>query len=406
MVSKKKNRLAPIIIVFFFVTNVYAQSTPCGFQYGKTEKDSLFCFEEVFLFKTSYNNADYQDAYLHWKTIVDLCPCSWNAIFNTVYLQNMFDDLIQNTDNKEQKDKYLEEWLNSIGNRHLYFPKSYTEGAGLGLKAYYSLLNKKNSKEELKQAHDLFVQSIQMEKEKTQPAIWDVFFRLTEQLASGKRDSTLLINALELAVEYFDFEQYKFPPILKKMWLTLNNMGSTHSAVFKKILKMLHQEEPTVQTAQLLAYYSLEQKAEETALSFFKEALELSAANEQKAEVWYSMALIYQRQDNYMEAREAARQAIKLNSNCGKAYILIGDLYAASSSKCSGSNSMPFDYNWAAADKYTRAIEIDPTVAELAAMKRAKLRFPSEEDKFQRGYTKSGTPYKVECWIQETTFVR
>jgi len=406
MVSKKKNRLTPIIIVFFFVTNVYAQSTPCGFQYGKTEKDSLFCFEEVFLFKTSYDNADYMEAYLHWKTVVDICPCSWNAIFNTVYLQNMFNFLIQNTENKEQKDRYLEEWLSSIGNRHLYFPKSYTEGAGLGFMAYYSLLNKKNSKEELKKAHDLFVKSIQMEKEKTQPAIWDVFFRLTEQLVSGKGDSTLLINALELAVEYYDFEQHKFSPILKKMWLMLNNMGCTNSTFYRDILKMLHQEEPTAQTAQLLAYYALEQKEEETALNFFKEALELSTASEQKAEILYSMALIYQMQDNYIEAREAARQAIKLNPNCGKAYILIGDLYAASSSKCSGNNSMPFDYNWAAADKYTRAIEIDTSVAEQAAMKRAKLRFPSEEDKFQRGYTKSGTPYKVECWIQETTFVR
>jgi len=406
MVSKKKNRLAPIIIVFFFVTNVYAQSTPCGFQYGKTEKDSLFCFEEVFLFKTSYDNADYKEAYLHWKTIVDLCPCSWNAIFNTVYLQNMFDFLIQNTENKEQKNKYLEEWMNSIGTRHLYFQKSYTEGAGLGFMAYYSLLYKVNSKEEMKKALDLFVKSIQMEKENTQPAIWDAFFRLPEQMLSGKKDSTLLINALELAVEYYDFEQHKFPPILKKMWFTLKNMGCTHSAVFQKILKMLHQEEPTAQTAKLLAYYSLEQKEEETALNFFMETLELSAANEQKAEAWYSMALIYQMQDNYMEARDAAQQAIKLNPNCGKAYILIGDLYAASFSKCGGNNSMPFDYNWAAADKYTRAIEIDTSVAEQAAMKRAKLRFPSEEDKFQRGYTKSGTPYKVECWIQETTFVR
>jgi hypothetical protein len=98
-------------------------------------------------------------------------------------------------------------------------------------------------------------------------------------------------------------------------------------------------------------------------------------------------------------------QAIKMNANCGKAYILIGDLYANSGAKCGG-DALPYDYNWAAADKYARAAAVDASVADLAREKRAKLKFPSEQDKFQRGLTTIGAVYTVGCWIQETTTVR
>jgi len=66
---------------------------------------------------------------------------------------------------------------------------------------------------------------------------------------------------------------------------------------------------------------------------------------------------------------------------------------------------MPLDFNWAAADKYARAAAVDPSVAEQANQKRARLGFPSEQDKFVRGL-KAGDTYTVRCWIQETTTVR
>ena len=99
-------------------------------------------------------------------------------------------------------------------------------------------------------------------------------------------------------------------------------------------------------------------------------------------------------------------QALKLKPNCGKAYILIGDLYAASGSRCSGDDILPLDYNWAAADKYARAAAVDPSVADQARERRSKLKFPSDQDKFQRGYTTIGAEYTVRCWIQEPTTVK
>jgi len=478
-------------IVMCFTLEIFAQTTPCGFQYGKTEQDSITCLEEVSFFKIFYEQKNYKEAYPHWKQIVEICPCSWNAIFNTTYLQNMFDALIKSPEaeeNEELKEQYIDELLNSVENRHLYFP-NFTEGNGLGFKAFYMIRYRGKSTEDVLKAFDMFIESIEMEKENTQPNIWDIFFNVAEQIARGKKDTTIMIDAYERATEYIeqainnyykeidkqipnfenleeafergaipqaDYEnrklrliqdttrsmqfitnyertlkniEGKFTPYapchvleqvysnkfeqkkdditaLKKMLITMNKGGCNDSPVFADMLNIVHKAEPNAQTANLMGYYSLNNNDYDKALEFFNEAIELFETNEQKVDPWYMIGLVYQIKGNYPEARNAALQAIKLKPNFGKAYMLIGDLYAASGTKCSGDDVLPFDYNWAAADKYARAAAVDPSVAEQSREKRAKLRFPNDQEKFQRGYTTVGADYKVGCWIQETTTVK
>jgi tetratricopeptide (TPR) repeat protein len=472
-------------IVTCFTLSSFAQTTPCGFQYGKTDKDSTSCLEEISLFKTFYDQKNYQDAYPHWKQVVEICPCSWNAIFNTTYLQTMFDALINSAkENEELKNQYIDELLDGIGNRHRYF-SSYTEGNGLGFKAFYMIKYKRG---DVLDAFDMFIESIEMEKEKTQPNIWDIYVNIGDQIARTKQDTTIMIDAYERATDYIevainnyykeidkqipnfenleealekgaitraDYEnrkqrlsadtarsmqfitnyertlkniENKFAPFapcpvlelvygnkfeqtknnldkLKKMLITMNKRGCTNSQIFADMLNIVHKAEPSAQTANLMGHYSLKDEDYETALNFFREAIELFETNEQKVDPWYMIGLINQLKGNYSEARSAALQVLKLKPNSGKAYILIGDLYASSGSKCSSAETLPLDYNWAAADKYAKAAAVDPSVADQARDKRAKLKFPSETDKFQRGYT-TGADYKVECWIQETTTVR
>ena len=141
------------------------------------------------------------------------------------------------------------------------------------------------------------------------------------------------------------------------------------------------------------------------AIEYYKQAIDLFETNEQKVDPYYMLGLAYMGKGNYQEARAAALNAIKIKPNCGKAYILIGDLYASSGSRCSGGDEVPGAYAWAAADKYARAAAVDPSVADDAAAKRAKLPGVSGEEKFKRGL-KSGDPYHVGCWIQENTTVR
>ena len=145
-------------------------------------------------------------------------------------------------------------------------------------------------------------------------------------------------------------------------------------------------------------------KAElDRAIVFFNQATELSVTNEQKANVYYMLAMAYKLKVQFSEARNAAYAALKANPNMGKAYILIGDLYKTSGSRCS--DGVPYDYSWAAADKYAKAVAVDPSCAAEANEARAGLRFPSNDDLFKRGLNK-GASYHVGCWIQENTTVR
>lgn len=192
---------------------------------------------------------------------------------------------------------------------------------------------------------------------------------------------------------------------LKKMVLTMNKVNCVTSPVFKEALEIVHAAEPGAQSAYMMGNLSLKNGENDKAIDYFNEAITLFETQEQKVECYYMLGLAYRLEQKYSEARSAALQAIKIHPNCGKAYILIGDLYTESGNRCGGDDFLPRCYNWAAADKYAKAAAVDPSCAETANAKRAKLAFPTKQDRFVRGL-QDGQSFHVGCWIQETTTVR
>lgn len=475
-------KLVLFVILLSSLSFVNAQKG-CKNQYGDTEEDSLRCLENISAFRVNYDAKNYLDAYKAWQKIITICPCSWQGVW--AYSQNMFDNLIRNETDSLQRERYIDTLLWSLEVRHIYQSKRYTEGSGLGAKAF-NLIRYRSS--EYEKAMEMFTRSVDMEKEQTQPYIWDVYFQMAEQIAKMKSDTTLLIEVYERANEYIDLsivasykkyeevlalldnlneafekeridkmeydkrfkrfsgdtaaemkrvEMYrkvmanietKFTPYapcnvlekvygnklsenkdnmvaLKKIVLTMHKGGCMSSPIFIEALGIVHKAEPSAQTAYLMGNLSLANKEYEAAIAYYNEAVKLFETNEQKVDPYYMMGLTYLVMAEYGKAREAAQQAIKISPNYGKAYILIGDLYANSGARCSGGDMLPYANNWAAADKYNKAASVDPSVAAEAGEKRAKLRFPSGEDKFVRGLSE-GTSFFVGCWIQESTTVR
>ena len=194
-------------------------------------------------------------------------------------------------------------------------------------------------------------------------------------------------------------------PALNKIVLTMYKRGCMSSPIFIEALEIVHKANPTAETAYLMGNLSLSNNESDKAIDYYNEAISLYETNEQKVNAYYMLGLTYLLTTEYGKAREAALNAIKIHPNCGKAYILIGDLYAQSGTRCSGGDMLPYAYNWAAADKYNKAAAVDPSVAADANEKRSKLRFPSSEDIFVRGLSK-GNSYFVGCWIQESTLIR
>ena len=482
-----------VSLCFILAGLLASAQTPCGFKYGKNPDDSLKCLEQISQFRVFFNQKNYTDAYPSWQYIVEHCPCSWEGVYTNA--QTLFDNLIKMEKDSAKREALIDELINAYQIRYQYFPKKWTEGNSLGFMAWnecrYRLKTYASNRDfdKMEEIYNRFVKSIELEKENTQPNIWDIYFQMAENMTKIKSDTTIIIEAYERATDYIDaaiincYKRYekqlpnlanndsafatgqidkmtydknfknlsadtarqmklvsnynktlrnienKFAPyapcsvlekvyakkldanrdnitVLKKIVATMSKNNCIMSPVFSEALEIVHKQEPGAQSAYLMGNFSImHNKDYDKAIEYYKQAIDLFETNEQKVDPYYMLGLAYMGKGNYQEARAAALNAIKIKPNCGKAYILIGDLYASSGSRCSGGDEVPGAYAWAAADKYARAAAVDPSVADDAAAKRAKLPGVSGEEKFKRGL-KSGDPYHVGCWIQENTTVR
>jgi len=481
-------KIFAVTILLLSGSLLFAQS-PCSFKYGANETDSLKSLEQITNFTTFYKAKSYKDAYQAWQYLVNHCPCSWSGIYSNA--QTMFDALIKVEKDSAQRERYIDTLLYSYDIRHTSFPDRYSEGFALGFKAYNTLRYRSKN---YQQAYDWYVQSVELDKENTQPVIWDTYFQLAQKMTEATKDTTIVIDAYERATDYIDvsinnaykkydkdvalldnldtayktnsIDKMEYDKRLKaltedtvrqnkfvdnyqktlnkieaavtpyapcnvleevyskkletnrdnisavnKMVLTLAKGGCVDSPVFKEALGIAHKASPNTKSAYLMGNLTLQTYLKDKnsedlnkAIDYYNEAISLSETNEQKVDAYYMLGLAYQIKGAYSESRSAAYSALKIRPNMGKAYILIGDLYANSGGRCSG-DDIPLGYAWAAADKYSRAASVDPSCASQANAQRSKLRFPTKEEYFVRGMH-PGDSYHVGCWIQENTTVR
>ena len=472
------------LIALFSVSTFFLMAQkPCTSPLYSTPEDSISATELVTTFRMTLEAKNYNDAYNAWQELITKYPCSWSGIWAKA--QTMFDNLIRLEKDSAHREMLIDSTLWVYEVRHIYFPKNWTEGNSLGNKAFYTMrYRSKNAEKALK----WFTQSVEMEKEATQPHIWDIYFKTAEALLKRTKDTTLLINAYEQATDYIgtainnsykkyektlpnfdnlkealekeqiDIVEYdkrlkrlsndtanemkritqyrntlnniesKFTPyapchvleavyskkleanrdnltVLKKIILTMSKGNCLTSPVFVEALSIVHKAEPSAQSAFLMGNLSFKNNEIDKAIEYFTESIPLYETNNDKIEPYYMLGLCYMVKAEFGKAREAAQNAIKINPNCGKAYVLIGDLYQKSGSRCSGGDMVPYEYNWAAYDKYSRAISVDPSVADDARAKMSKLTFPSKQDIFMRGL-EAGNTYHVGCWIQENATIR
>lgn len=147
-------------------------------------------------------------------------------------------------------------------------------------------------------------------------------------------------------------------------------------------------------------------------LEKFEEGIKQEEAGENDTEklanyYFYMASVEFRQLGRYGDARTHARKAAALKSGWGRPYMLIGDMYAKTSSSC---GKDVFDAQvaiLAAVDKYAYAKSIDPEVADEANKKiggYADSR-PEKGDLFLRGL-QEGQSYTVPCWIGETVKLR
>ena len=200
---------------------------------------------------------------------------------------------------------------------------------------------------------------------------------------------------------------------LLRQVIKLYNKKNCTSPIYVKAIKELHKIAPTANTAYYMGVISLQNGSYSEAETYLKEALSLYEKESDSIKTYLMLGETYRQLKQYSTARECAYKILRMNPTNGRAYILIGDLYA--NSGCS--TDVPGAANWAAADKYSKAMAVTASTKDVdekqkaihnaaqQELSRVSARFPKAETYFQRGLQK-GQSYRVECWINETTIVR
>lgn len=194
---------------------------------------------------------------------------------------------------------------------------------------------------------------------------------------------------------------------LKKILKLLEIRNCTDKDFYLDVSEALYKAEPSAEAAYALAK-AFKGKGQLTkAFDYYEKSAEALASADDKAEAYYNLSYLSLTNKQLSNCRNYARKALAVNPNMGKAYILIGDAYYSSSAACTEDKLGGRSVFWAAADKYMKAKQVDPSLEETANEKinKSAQNFPDQETAFFNGIT-DGSSFSVGCWIGETTTVR
>ncbi len=225
-----------------------------------------------------------------------------------------------------------------------------------------------------------------------------------EKLVEPFLDCPALISMFEKKLQ----ENPDDVKLLKKASSMLNNKGCTESDLYFTATKRLHKVEPNAESAYLMGKMAVKREMYDEAAKYLEEAATTLEDTSKANDAFILLGNVNSIRGRYSEARANAYSALKYDPNDGRAYLLIGDLYANSAGRCKGDNEVASkSIYWAAVDKYQKAKNVDSDVAEQAQAKINKFAnyFPSQESIFFNNLTE-GSSYQVGCWINETTTVR
>lgn len=236
-------KLLLIAAVIFCTWSVNAQ---CSFQYGANEEDSIACLGNVTAFNMHFKAKHWEDAYSAWQKVVNSCPCAWSGMYQNA--PKMLQAMIKAEKDSARRERLIDTLLWNYDIYPASFPKNFSKGQGLGYQAYYTMMYRNKSMEKVEEAFENCIKSVEMEKEATQPVVWDCYFRLATQFVIVRNDTNIVIDAYERATEYIDkaiinaWKKYEddlpqFEALQKKF-----ESGEMDKIAYDKAVKRLNQD--------------------------------------------------------------------------------------------------------------------------------------------------------------------
>ncbi len=437
--EKKTKQIVLLMVVLLAVFSADGKSQKSGTDYGA---DSIACLNNLSTMNEYMKIDLISYAVDSWKKVFSICPASSKNIY--IYGVKIVKYLIDQEQNEKRVNELVDTLMLLYDRRIKYFDE---EGYVLGRKGIDLL---RYRKQDLMQAYGYLKKSIELEGKKSDEAVLVTYMQLSNVLYKNKRiDNQDVVNnymqvsgileanpasqtegslpqkALATIQDIFAdsgaadckilvgiFEpKFKENPNdkdqLKKILAMLERTGCQDSKLFTDASVQLFKIEPSASSAYYLAKVFVKKQDYEKAAGYYNEAINLETDNTKKAGYYYELAAVQSANNQKEMARTNALKAAELRPNWGEPYILIGNLYATSAPSCGANDFEKNAVYWVAVDKYIKAKQVDPDIAEKAneMIKKYSAYFPNKENAFFYGVN-DGDTYKVECWINETTTAR
>lgn len=183
-------------------------------------------------------------------------------------------------------------------------------------------------------------------------------------------------------------------------------MGCTESDVYFAAAEYAHKLRPSAESAAGCAQMCIKKEDYAGAVEYYKQALTMVDNEEDKADYLYRMANVYVAMKNYQQGAAVAQQALDVNAEDGRCYLLLGICYA--SAKIYDDPILARSVFWVACDMFRKAKAVDSSCSSDANKLIATYSqyFPSKEDVFFHRDLNEGAPFRVGGWVNKTTTCR
>lgn len=446
-----KIRFISIILSLAFVAGISVTSrVSAQGKFGATPEDSVECIMNLSLYGefykqwkgSGYKNASVKDALGPWRKVWFGCPAARLGTY--VDGVRMMHHYIRLQKNADAKNAYIDTLMMLYDARIENFGQ---EGYVLGRKGVDLYQLRVTDYEE---AYSILTRSVELEGDGSEPNVLVFLMRSTNKMISeGKLSEDLIFDNYDLSSKIIEanleankgnakktenwenvrgnidliFEPYatceaiikiytpKFKEnpedvkMLTKLIKLLDRKKCTDDPLYFEATVKLYDVEPSPESAFLIGKMLMKRQKWGDAIDYLKEGEKIDDS-ETRADCYLYIAECYRNLKSYSSARTYALKSANERPDDGNPYIMIGDMYAAS--KDCGSNDLEKKaVYWVAVDKYNKAKQVDPGVAEIAndRIKSYSIYFPPKEDIFFHNMNE-GDEYVVECWINEKTKIR
>ena len=420
-------------------------------KFGATPEDSVECIMNLSLYgefykqwkNSGYKNTSVNDAIGPWRKVLRDCPAARLGTY--VDGIKMYTHFIKREKDPTKKDAYIDTLMMLYDSRIEYFGR---EGYVLGRKGVdlYQLRVK-----DYEEAYNVLSKSVELEGDTSYPDVVGQWMRSTKKMIDeGKISEDQIFDNYDVATKIMEanLEAYKdnekklanwenvrgnidliFEPfatcesiikiysskfkenpedlkMLKKLVKLLDRKKCTDDQLYFDATVKLYDLEPSPESAYLIGKMLMKNQEYGEAIDYLKEGEKIDDSDT-RADCFLYIAECYRSLNNYSSARLYALKSIGEHPDNGNAYIMIGDMYAASNKTCGTNDLEKKAVYWVAVDKYYKARQVDPGVADVAndRIQSYSIYFPRKETIFFYDLSE-GDEYFVECWINEKTTVR